>query len=59
MVLNDMTMQEAFDVLKTVPDLKVAKNDPVLFIHRRLNTGDIYFISNQNDQPIKIKATSM
>ncbi|MES2827314.1 MAG: glycosyl hydrolase [Bacteroidota bacterium] len=53
-VLNGMSMQEAFDLLKIIPDLKTAKEDPVLFIHRQLKDGDIYFISNQRNEGITI-----
>ena len=50
MILSGMEMQDALDLIKVVPDCKVAKEDPVLFIHRKLPDGDIYFISNQSDK---------
>ncbi|TCD03177.1 glycosyl hydrolase [Pedobacter psychroterrae] len=54
MVLNGMSMQEAFDIIKVIPDFKTGKEDPVLFIHRELSQGDIYFISNQKNEEINI-----
>jgi hypothetical protein len=54
MILSGMSMQETFDLLIIKPDLKVEANDPVLFIHRTLTEGDIYFLSNQSGQTITV-----
>lgn len=54
MVLNGMSMQEAFDLLKVVPDAKVNKSDSILFIHRKLDDGSVYFVSNQKTTSVKI-----
>ena len=54
LVLSGMTMQEAFNLIKVIPDMKVAKTDPILFIHRRLEDGSIYFISNQASDSVKM-----
>jgi len=54
MVLSGMEMQEAFDLIGVVPDCKFAKEDPTLFIHRRIANGEMYFISNQTDKTITI-----
>ena len=35
-----------------LPDMKTNDKDPVLFIHRKMLDGDIYFVSNQSDSPI-------
>ena len=35
-----------------LPDMKTKDEDPVLFIHRKMLDGDIYFVSNQSDSPI-------
>lgn len=48
-VLNDLGIK---------PDM-IAKDNPeapVLFIHRSLPKGDIYFVSNQSDEPLDINA---
>ena len=68
LIINGMTMQEAFERIKVIPDLKVmsgdsvtnsvsiTNNDSILFIHRRINDGAIYFLSNQKDVPVSIDA---
>lgn len=57
MVLSDMTMQEAFDRIKVIPDAKITKSDSILFIHRKLDDGDVYFVSNQRTSEVKIDGT--
>lgn len=51
LVLNNMNMQEALDLIKVVPDFKTTENS-LLFIHRKLEDGDAYFISNQENKAI-------
>ncbi|MCR8556723.1 glycoside hydrolase family 2 [Mucilaginibacter sp. BJC16-A38] len=55
LVISGMNMQEALDLVKAIPDFKV-NSDSVLFIHRQLKDGSIYFISNQKNKPISITA---
>ncbi|MGN6179448.1 MAG: glycosyl hydrolase [Mucilaginibacter sp.] len=55
LVLSDMTMQEAFDQVKVMPDAKITKSDSILFIHRNLADGDVYFVSNQKTSTVKIE----
>jgi hypothetical protein len=52
MVLSGMDMQEALDMVKVIPDLKITKSNDILFIHRQLPDGSIYFVSNQNDKQV-------
>ena len=54
MILSGMEMQEALDLIGVVPDCKFGKEDPALFIHRKLADGEIYFLSNQSDKTITI-----
>ncbi len=54
LILSGMEMQEALDFIGAVPDCKLDKEDPALFIHRTLADGEIYFISNQSDKTIAI-----
>ncbi len=54
MVIDGMDMQEALNLIKVPPDYKTKGNDSTLFIHRKLNNGDIYFISNQTEKTISI-----
>jgi len=53
-VLNGMDMQQAFDLVKVIPDLKITKSDSILFIHRKLADGSIYFVSNQKNTTVNI-----
>jgi hypothetical protein len=54
MILSGMTMQEALDLIRVVPDCKFEKSDSALFIHRRLIDTDVYFVSNQTGKTITI-----
>jgi len=55
-VINGMNTQQALDLLKVAPDCKFNTVGQALFIHRKLNDGDVYFISNQTAQDIDINA---
>ena len=54
LVIDGMDMQQALDHIKVTPDFKTALADSVLFIHRGLKEGDIYFLSNQTERIITI-----
>ena len=54
LVLSRMDLQQALDLIKVVPDLKITQSDSVLFIHRQLREGSIYFVSNQKNKPVSI-----
>lgn len=49
-------IQDIMDEMQIVPDFGLGKDakDPVLFIHRSTNEGNIYFVSNQSEQTIQI-----
>lgn len=36
-----------------LPDMKIEEDVPVLFIHRKMPDGDLYFISNQSQESVK------
>jgi hypothetical protein len=55
-IIGGMTMQEVFKLIKVTPDLKITQSDSILFIHRRVNDGAIYFVSNQKAVPVRIDA---
>src|SRR5690606_16280294 len=57
LVLQGLTMQEVLARADLRPDVKLDDSDPVVFIHRTLHDGDIYFISNQSDGKIKLNPT--
>lgn len=57
MIIHGMSMQEAFDYLKVIPDMKVSGSDSMLFIHRQLPDGSIYFVSSQKAVPTAFLAS--
>jgi len=50
LVLNGMTLEEAFTFLKFIPDCLITSPQPVLYTHRKTNDTDIYFVTNQSDK---------
>jgi hypothetical protein len=54
------SLQQALDALHLAPDFDFANptsNARLLYHHRRIADGDIYFVSNRNDRPIATTAT--
>jgi hypothetical protein len=56
MVISGMGLQDALNRIKVSADMKV-NTDQILFIHRQLQGGSIYFVSNQNNNLVNISAT--
>jgi len=56
LVLSGMDMQQAMDLLKVIPDCKISQSNSILFIHRQLKDGSVYFLSNQENVPVSIAA---
>lgn len=54
MVIDGMSLEEAFKLINIIPDFKTAITDSVLFIHRALKDGSVYFISNQKNKVIQL-----
>ncbi|MDB4999367.1 MAG: glycoside hydrolase family 2, partial [Mucilaginibacter sp.] len=54
MVMSGLNMQEALDLINIKPDVKIKQTDSVLFIHRALKEGEVYFISNQKNKTVNI-----
>jgi hypothetical protein len=54
LILTDMNMQEALDLLKIAPDCRFGDDDKALYVHRTVNGNEVYFITNQSDQTIRI-----
>jgi hypothetical protein len=57
LIIDGMTMQEAFELIKVIPDLKITQSESILFIHRKINDGAIYFVSNQKNVPVRMDAS--
>ena len=57
LVMNGMDLQQALDSIHVMPDVHLADQDTALFIHRTLDDGEIYFVSNQSDKSISIHPT--
>ncbi|MBL4675564.1 MAG: glycoside hydrolase family 2 [Mucilaginibacter sp.] len=55
-VLVGMRMEEVMKFLAIAPDFEAQGTDSILFIHRKLDGGSLYFISNQNHKPVNFKA---
>jgi hypothetical protein len=53
LVMNGLSMQEALETIKVRPDLTAAGEEAVLFIHRRLEASEVYFISNQKNERVR------
>ena len=56
MVLNGMSMEEAFSLLKVIPDFKTSSGKSILYTHRKTEDADIYFVSNQSDSTLAISS---
>lgn len=53
-VFEGLTLDEVFDRLGLKPDVELGAADPVVYLHRTLPEGEIYFVSNQSDRQITI-----
>ena len=47
MIINGMSMKEAFALIKCIPDCKLPQDLSIHYGHRTLGDREIYFISNQ------------
>lgn len=54
LIASGMEMQELFDLVGLIPDFKVKNDDPLLFIHRTLRDGEMYFVSNQANHSVEV-----
>lgn len=52
LLLEGMSLEEAFALLKLRPDVQLQDDAAVHYLHRTLSDGDIYFLTNQSGQPI-------
>ncbi len=56
MILNVTNLQSVLDQIGLKPDVSVPEDIPILWIHRRLNDAEIYFITNQSESMISFEA---
>ncbi len=56
MIMEGMTMEEAFALIECVPDLVVTKGAPVLYAHREVAGMHIYFVTNQSGERVEFDA---
>lgn len=54
-IWTDISMEEVLTSLNVIPDL-LPDNDAVLYTHHRFGKSEIYFVSNQSEQPVTIRA---
>ena len=54
MVLCGMTMEEALAQIDCIPDCALPAGEPFLYGHRTLGDQQIYYLTNQSDQPQKV-----
>jgi len=52
LIYKGPSLQDALSDLNIQPDFERRSDNNVLYIHRALLSGEIYFVSNQNDQKI-------
>jgi hypothetical protein len=52
LAMQSLSMQQALDTLNIAPDFK-ANHAKIKFAHRRTADRDIYYVSNQNDAPVR------
>lgn len=52
-VYDNVSLSSIFDKHGVVPDFMSEAEDSLLFIHRKTDEGDIYFISNQTDKVVE------
>jgi len=58
MVYWGLTLDEVLSRLKAAPDFAAGQtlDDPPVWVHRRTNDTDIYFVANQADGPVHVDA---
>jgi len=56
-IMNNIELKDALDNLAVEPDVVFTGDVPLLWIHRRLDNSEIYFITNQSDNKINFNAT--
>lgn len=53
-IMNGLTMEEVFELIDCIPDCKLPEDNSIHYGHRTMKGIDIYFISNQTNEPREI-----
>lgn len=56
-VFNGMEPGKVLEETGIIPDLAISPDLPILWIHRKLNDTEIYFLTNQSDKSLEFDAT--
>jgi hypothetical protein len=58
-VLSGVSVEEALKIVQLAPDFSYSKSDKstIGFLHRHLNDGELYFVSNQSGEAKKVEAS--
>jgi len=56
-IMDKTDLQSALNQINVQPDVSFGDSIPLLWIHRRLDKTEIYFITNQSDKKINFNAT--
>ena len=57
MIFDGYSMEEVFDAIGLVPDFGYDASLPLLFGHRTTDGAEIYFVSNQSEEPVEFTAS--
>ena len=57
MVFDGYSMEEVFEAIGLVPDFGHDASLPLLFGHRTTDGAEIYFVSNQSEEPVEFTAS--
>jgi len=57
MVIDGMNLGDALRLFKVRPDFQSVPSDSVLFIHREMQEGSLYFITNQKNETVSFQPT--
>ena len=50
---TNYTLEKLFEDINLFPDMKTDDTSPLLFIHRSMSEGEIYYVSNQSEEKLK------
>src|SRR5579884_2485705 len=59
-VYGDKSLSDVLESMQLSPDFTYTKSQPdteLLFVHRKLADGDLYFVDNRHDRPETVNAT--